>query len=195
MGHTPGPWRVGLAFGHCEIRHVHGLGECDYRIFGWTDEEFHTITRDAPIGAPYDDAVKVCGNYNVESGGVVHECDAAFIAHARKDIPALIARVRELEALVQHMKHTTYCAYCGFEVTIDSPDSDLVVAEHIRTCDKHPLGERVRWLEKELLDLDSRSTGYRVRAERGEARVRELEAALDEMTEQRNHYMNGAVAG
>lgn len=87
-------------------------------------------------------------------------------------------KVRELEALVQHMEHTTYCAYCGFEVTIDSPDSSIVVAEHIRTCDKHPLGERVRWLEKELLDLDSRSTGYRVRAERGEARVRELEITL-----------------
>lgn len=93
-------------------------------------------------------------------------------------VPALLARVRELEALVQHMKHTTYCAYCGFEVTIDSPDSSIVVAEHIRTCDKHPLGERVRWLEKELLDLDSRSTGYRVRAERGEARVRELEVKV-----------------
>jgi len=97
---TPGPWRVGWVAGRCTLPHVHGVGDCDYRVSWWDDEDFHTIARDIPVGAPYDDAVKVCGNYNVESGGVVHECDAAFIAHAREDIPALLARVRELEMKV-----------------------------------------------------------------------------------------------
>lgn len=100
---TPGPWRVGYATGRCTLPHVHGVGDCDYRVSWWDDEELHNITRDAPVGAPHGDAVKVCGNYSVESGGVVYECDAAFIAHARTDIPALLARVRELEAALDEM--------------------------------------------------------------------------------------------
>lgn len=104
---TPGPWRVGYATGRCTLPHVHGVGDCDYRVSWWDEEQLHDITRDAPVGAPYDDAVKVCGNYNVESGGVVHECDAAFIAHAREDIPALLARVRELEARLAALRDSS----------------------------------------------------------------------------------------
>ena len=33
------------------------------------------------------------------------ECDAAFIAHAREDIPALLARVDELTAVLENMAY------------------------------------------------------------------------------------------
>jgi hypothetical protein len=39
------------------------------------------------------------------------QADAAFIAHARTDIPALVARIEELETIVR--LHLTECAHCG----------------------------------------------------------------------------------
>lgn len=53
--------------------------------------------------------------------------DAEFIAHARTDIPALLARVRELEAAVQRVRNAvagdpTTVARAGVVMSWDGPD-------------------------------------------------------------------------
>ena len=41
----------------------------------------------------------VAGTFGWEWGGIEHEADADFIAHAREDVPALLAEVRRLRAV------------------------------------------------------------------------------------------------
>lgn len=47
----------------------------------------------------------------------------------------LMAENDRLHALMR----STYCAYCGYTVSLDEDGS--VIAEHIRTCEKHPMRE------------------------------------------------------
>ncbi len=63
---------------------------------------------------------------------------------------AACRRVVAAEAKLAQLQGGTYCAYCGHEEPIDG-DGERI-AEHIRTCEKHPMRaieDRVR----ELLDL------------------------------------------
>lgn len=43
----------------------------------------------------------VTGNFDYENGGVIKEADAHFIAHARADIPALLAERAALREIVR----------------------------------------------------------------------------------------------
>jgi hypothetical protein len=61
-----------------------------------------------------------------------------------------------LEAEILAMKSKTYCAYCGKEYAIDT--DAMLVAEHIATCEKHPM------------------RAVEARAESAEAQMRELVA-------------------
>lgn len=81
---------------------------------------------------------------------------AAFITHAREDVPALVAKAERLWAELEQMKREqgqTYCAYCGATFEVDAPNCAEAVGEHIRTCEKHPLHDamrEVRRLEAEV---------------------------------------------
>jgi hypothetical protein len=79
------------------------------------------------------------------------------LAYAQEVLPQLIAEVR----LLRQIRDRTYCAFCGWDIGVDEPGAADKVYDHILTCEKHPLGRRVR----------------------------ELEAELANVTEQRNHYM------
>ena len=46
----------------------------------------------------------VAGTFGWEWGGIEHEADADFIAHARDDVPALLAEVRRLRAAEQRVQ-------------------------------------------------------------------------------------------
>ena len=46
----------------------------------------------------------VAGTFGWEWGGIEHEADADFIAHAREDVPALLAEVRRLRAAEQRVQ-------------------------------------------------------------------------------------------
>lgn len=73
-----GPWRFGYEWGNA----------------GDFEDDWHRIA--GPGG-------QVCGNYGYEEGGVIREEDAAFIAHSREDIPALVAEVRRLREAMVHV--------------------------------------------------------------------------------------------
>jgi len=86
---TPGPWRAGY------------LG-----VDGWHDGEGHEIMGDSTESI-------VCGNYDCDLGGVIESKDAAFIAHAREDIPALVAELTKVrEALEILAKMEGYSLDC-----------------------------------------------------------------------------------
>jgi hypothetical protein len=69
------------------LAHVHQTAE------PWYGEGHQMFSYD---GGP--EPFTVAGNYDWEVGGIISPVDCEFIAHAREDIPALIARIRELEA-------------------------------------------------------------------------------------------------
>ena len=85
------------------------------------------------------------------------------IKSADNAVVAAVARAERAEAEVAAMKSKTYCAYCGKEYAIDT--DALLVAEHIATCDRHPM----RVVE---IDLDAAL-----------ARVREVEEERDRLME------------
>lgn len=65
---------------------------------------------------------------------------------------AACRRAIAAEAELKQLKTGTYCAYCGHTEPIDG-DGERI-AEHIRTCEKHPMRAveaRVKELEQTLL--------------------------------------------
>lgn len=67
-------------------------------------------TRTWPEGDPYD----VAGMFG-HKGAVVEGCrtpDAEFIAHAREDVPRLVAALRAVEAVVSE-RYKLWAAICG----------------------------------------------------------------------------------
>jgi hypothetical protein len=75
--------------------------------------------------------------------GVMQEYeDGPFVRHS--DYAAL-------EAEFAAWKKKTYCAYCGKEYAIDTDGA--IIAEHIATCDKHPM----RAVEAKLARLRART--------------------------------------
>ena len=88
---TPGPWRLGWPVCVCTLEHAHDGTSCDYRITEWFDghvDGYSPVYVDAPFGAP---PVEIADN---EKGGL-RTPDADFIAHAREDVPWLLARLDE----------------------------------------------------------------------------------------------------
>ena len=45
----------------------------------------------------------ITGNYDYEEGGVLHEEDATFIAHAREDLPTLVRLVRDAHETLEQI--------------------------------------------------------------------------------------------
>ena len=63
--------------------------------------------------------------------------------------------IERLEAEVARMKSKTYCAYCGKEYAIDTDAS--LVAEHIATCEKHPM----RKVEEQLVAERAKTAAWK----------------------------------
>lgn len=88
---TKGPWFKGSWAGRCHLQHVHGKGDCVYQF---TKMDSCCVSSDAVenmelIG--WDD-----------NGQILSANDADFIAHARQDIPRLIALARsQAEVIAQ----------------------------------------------------------------------------------------------
>lgn len=68
-----------------------------YHLHEWEDC-FQEIISDA--------GVMIVGNYDYESGGVAStKEDAEFIAHARQDIPALLAEIKRLQERIDDITY------------------------------------------------------------------------------------------
>ena len=50
------------------------------------------------------DGVMVAGQWDYEEGGISEEADAVFIAHARTDIPALLAHIRAQALTIERLR-------------------------------------------------------------------------------------------
>lgn len=97
---TPGPWRIDCRSCSNEQSDP-SWPETDFL-------QFHVQGTDVvPMNGFHDpiDGRKLIGPKEVRWGrGDYYGRDADFIAHAREDIPKLIARVRELEKIVARLK-------------------------------------------------------------------------------------------
>lgn len=87
---TEGPWSTGYWSGQCHEKHSHGRGVCQYQNKLVTDSEIshHNIVK---VSEPVT-LVKTSDEY-----GAMSKEDAEFIAHARTDIPKLLAALRLLD--------------------------------------------------------------------------------------------------
>lgn len=91
---TPGPWRQGFASMSCVRPHETashpGPPECVYDVMKWIDSNDH-------VSAANGD--EICGPDDY--GNHPRENDCAFIAHARTDVPALVAEVERLREMIR----------------------------------------------------------------------------------------------
>ena len=87
---TTGPWSVGSVSGQCYMDHAHGRARCDYQytVSGAQGVAFNGTDRPVTL-VGWDDR-----------GPILSAGDSAFIAAARTDVPALVAEVRRLRALI-----------------------------------------------------------------------------------------------
>jgi hypothetical protein len=60
--------------------------------------------------------------------------------------------IARLRAEVDRLSTTTYCAFCGATFALDDKAPNDV-ANHVLSCDKHPLAKRILVLEKALANL------------------------------------------
>lgn len=104
---TPGPWDRAwyMAQGDTscpcgergKLLHSYPSGDDRFRTYhiheGSRFEDDHAITSLATFD-------EVAGNFDYEEGGIIRREDAEFIAHAREDVPALVAEVERLRALL-----------------------------------------------------------------------------------------------
>lgn len=103
---TPGPWRVGNPYVVAPVRDdkcmlcdmseplatVTENGQTCHVHFD--DRQYEDDWRDIASESTFETIV---GDYSYDSGGVATtRADAEFIAHAREDVPALIAEVERL---------------------------------------------------------------------------------------------------
>ena len=101
-GATEGPWALGYVSGSCTIDHGpgnwHGKAYCRYDpSVMWSKTEIlaPTVMKPTAYGEPKKG--QVIGNYGHDDEPVMSEADAEFIAHARADIPKLIAALEQAE--------------------------------------------------------------------------------------------------
>jgi len=87
---TPGPWVQGCWVGRCHLPHQHGQGNCRYDYTLRHDGEHRREV--SPAHPVHNEAIVGRGEY----GPLLSDQDAAFIAHAREDMPELLAEVRRL---------------------------------------------------------------------------------------------------
>ncbi|MEV7358180.1 hypothetical protein [Kitasatospora sp. NPDC091276] len=173
---TPGPWRWR---GNTESRHLRlqtphhgGLTVMDFERWGMQGAQ-PRFARDhlmypANEMVTYEVAAWSKDIYRKDIVGIEHP-DAEFIAAARQDVPALLARVRELEAERDRYRTAWHSARrrasllhdenATWRRTVTSVEQDRDrVFEHARTQD-----ERIRALEVEL--ATAKAAGYRQAAD------------------------------
>lgn len=127
---TPGPWMGGyIAYWHkCQ-------NDCAEPQW-WNDEPGHNIVRviEPGIGVPKDEIEShvIAGNYDHGSGGIVHTNDLQFIAHARQDVPALLAEIERLRDAARES-----ATICRFQQKMG----------YAETCDDKVYASWSRWTE------------------------------------------------
>jgi chromosome segregation ATPase len=101
----------------------------------------------------------------------------------------LVERQEQIAALQEEINNPkrTYCAWCGFTVEIDD-DAGSGIAQHVDTCEKHPLNRKIAALQARIKELESRwcleanqHTGAIEEIAELQARVVELERALEKI--------------
>lgn len=112
---TPGPWTTGWPRGQCanprhSVPHPGRDGDdpCVSALAGYLAGD--CVSQLKPIGVPFHEVRYVV---DIGDGGDISVADAAFIAAARQDVPALVAEVRRLRALGDEMaaalEHAAEC--------------------------------------------------------------------------------------
>lgn len=87
---SPGPWALGEWSGRCHMDHYpHGRGQCLY--------QYKLVEAPDVVSGP--EPVTIIGHD--ENGAILNPYNAAFIAHARQDVPALLQEVRRLRRLLE----------------------------------------------------------------------------------------------
>ncbi len=115
---TPGPWHAGYWSGQCHMKHKHDPRICQY------DYTLQTRKGDSFIGVVNDERETVVGvSYD---DLVVSEADNQFIAHAREDIPALIAEIRRLSLYEQEFREAVQASTDLFQGA-DAPYNHLLL--------------------------------------------------------------------
>lgn len=74
--------------------------------------------------------------------------DPTLIKAMATEVTPIVAKLREENEELKRKTNFTYCAYCGKEYPLDT--DGLLISEHIKTCDKHPLVQRISFLEDAL---------------------------------------------
>ena len=109
--------------------------------------------------------IHLAGNLSA-TDRVIHEADhLAALAEKDKEIVSIKgmieAHVRnnrdkneQIAALQEEINNPkkTYCAWCGFTVEIDD-DAGSGIAEHVDTCEKHPLNRKIAALQARIKEL------------------------------------------
>ena len=144
---TEGPWVRGWWSGQLPNNRFHddcaergpllGTLKGGYHVHpGDFFEDAHQLSMGIP---PFD---TVAGNYDYEAGGIVKDADAAFIANARQDIPALLRLADALDGLlafvVVQATSTRYeCRSCGRDMT--RAEAFAEPSAHADDCEFSPL--------------------------------------------------------
>jgi hypothetical protein len=104
---TRGPWRAGAPDWRCRkpehgtMQHP-GPPECVYQYAGW-QAAVGVVSPDPGYAADDTRAAErpaVAGTWDYESGGILAPADVVFVAHARADVPELVAEVKRLREAV-----------------------------------------------------------------------------------------------
>lgn len=136
------------------------------------------------------------------AGLVVLAAAGVEIPDEARTIVAALRRAVTAEAKLA----STYCAYCGFTVAVDEDASRI--AEHIRTCAKHPMRDveaEVARLKHDLDHADRTLADCEHTLAEQARRIEALEAALlpfaqwwvrfgPEMTDEKAHAMFAQAA-
>jgi hypothetical protein len=123
---TDGPWEVDYDEGWCFIDLEHP--DCKYpdEMLLWRkpyddgeeDHEHRLSSANHVLTA----SGRVTGNYDWDAGGILETVDVEFIAHARTDIPALIAEVKALRGKVAEVEELTQQVAVNAEVNSEGSD-------------------------------------------------------------------------
>jgi hypothetical protein len=154
---TPGPWTHGVTHDDPEEA-KRWIAEC-YDKGAPGPAHMALVPYE---GKPLSDEALVVA---ITGNGPTSKANVAFITHARTDVPALVDRVRELEAenaeSVQVLDHcrewfqgVVRCATCAFCCpTGVTEEQKARMTEHVAECEKHPahlMVERIRELRAAL---------------------------------------------
>jgi hypothetical protein len=106
-------------------------------------------------------------------------------------IKTILAEIAALQDEINNPKKT-YCAWCGFTVEIDD-DAGSGIAEHVDTCEKHPLNRKIVALTAELAEKEKEwvgiATGEMNKATALQDEIRKLKKEM----QRREDYIEGCL--